>query len=68
MSKSKDAIELPTLTAIDLERHISVDEAAGLKNVSPDTFKRRYSRIIRKVSPRRNAVKLRDLLASEPAA
>jgi hypothetical protein len=45
-----------------------VPEAAGIKGVSPDTFKRHYSHLIEKTSPRRNTVKLRKLLAEENAA
>jgi hypothetical protein len=58
----------PALSALDLERHISLPEAAKLFNVSEDTFRRHYSHLIRKVSPRRNTVKLRDLLSEENAA
>jgi hypothetical protein len=61
------AAALAELSAIELERHISVPEAARLKGISPDTFKRHFSHLIRKVSPRRNTVKLRDLLAEEAA-
>jgi hypothetical protein len=56
---------LPSLSAMDLERHISVPEAAALKGISPDTFKRHYSTLIRHPSPRRSTVKLRDLLTSK---
>ena len=54
---------LPQLTAVDLERHVSVPEAANIKNVSPWTFRKHYAHLIRRVSPRRFAVRLRDLLA-----
>jgi len=50
---------------IELERHVSVPEAARIKGISPDTFKRHYSHLIRKPSPRRCTVKLRDLLADD---
>ena len=60
--------EMPSLTALDLERHISVPEAAALKGISTDTFKRHFAHLIRKPSPRRNTVKLRDLLSEENAA
>jgi hypothetical protein len=56
---------LPSLTALDLERHISVKQAAELKGVSQDTFKRHYAHLIRQVSPRRQTVKMRDLLTDE---
>jgi hypothetical protein len=52
-------------STLNLERNVSVPEAAAQKGVSPDTFKRRYAHLIRKVSPRRNVVKLRDLLTSD---
>jgi hypothetical protein len=58
---------LPQLTALDLERHVSVPEAAEFLNVSVDTFKRHYSHLIRKVSPRRDAIRLRDLLTEDAA-
>jgi hypothetical protein len=53
---------LPKLSALDLERHVSVPEAAALKGISPDTFKRHFAHLIRKPSPRRTTVKLRNLL------
>jgi hypothetical protein len=56
---------LPALTALELERNVSVTEAAQIKGISTDTFKRRYRHLIRKISERRNAVKLRDLLADD---
>ena len=59
--------KLPTLTALELERHVSVPEAAEYLNLSEDSFRRHYQDIIRKVSPRRDAVKLRDLLQEDDA-
>ena len=56
---------LPKLTALDLERHISVKEAARIKGISPDTFKRHYAHLIQKTSPRRNTVKVRALLETD---
>ena len=58
---------LPQLTALELERHVSVREAAEYLNLSEDSFRRHYQDIIRKVSPRRDAVKLRDLLQEDDA-
>jgi hypothetical protein len=58
---------LPELSALDLEKHVSVPEAAEYLNISVDTFRRRYQHIIKKVSPRRDAVKLRHLLQENPA-
>ena len=54
--------QLPELTARELEMHVSVPEAAEIKGISVDTFKRRLKHLIRKASPRRDVVKLRDLL------
>ena len=65
MTLNLTTAKLPELSALDLERHVSVPEAADIKNVSVDTFKRHYSHLIRKVSPRRDAVKLRDLLTED---
>jgi DeoR/GlpR family transcriptional regulator of sugar metabolism len=52
-----------TPTALDLQRKISVKEAAALNNVSEDTFKRHYSHLIKQISPKRGAVTLGDALA-----
>ena len=52
---------LPELTALELESIVPVSKAAQIQGVSP-TFKRRYRHLIRRLSPRRNGVKLRDLL------
>jgi hypothetical protein len=67
MTLNLTATKLPQLSALDLEKHVSVPEAAEFKNVSVDTFRRHYSHLIRKVSPRRDAVKLRDLLQEKTA-
>ena len=55
------------LSPLELEKHVSVPEAAEYLNISVDTFKRHYSQLIRKVSPRRDAVKLRDLFQEKTA-
>jgi len=56
---------LPVLSALELERHVSVPEAAKIKGVSIDTFRRHYKYMIRKASPRRDVVKLRELLTDD---
>ena len=61
-----DTKKLPELTALELEKHISVPEAASFKSVSEWTFRRSYSGIIRNVSTRIQGVKVRDLLTAEP--
>jgi hypothetical protein len=54
--------ELPALTALELERHVTVDEAAAIKGIHVETFEKAYGHLIKKVSPRCRRVKLRDLL------
>jgi hypothetical protein len=46
-----------------LLQKVSVKKAAALNDVSEDTFRRNYPHLIKKVSPRRDAVELRDALA-----
>ena len=53
--------ELPGPLA--LRRKISVKAAADLNSMSVDTFKRHHGHLIKKISPRRNAVELGDALA-----
>jgi hypothetical protein len=43
-------------------RRISVRQAAELKNISEDTFRRHYRNLIRQESPRRQSVALGDVL------
>jgi hypothetical protein len=59
---------LPKLTALELERHISVAQAAEFKNISEDTFKRRFAHLIRKQGLRRSTVKIRDLIEDDERA
>lgn len=54
------------LTPLELKRKISVSEAAALNSLSPDTFQRTYPHLIKKVSPRRNAVELGDAINLPP--
>ncbi len=62
--------ELPM--EVKLQRIISIAEAAQLRCVSPDTFKRLHSNLIVKLSERRRGVRLKDVLAlsedNKPAA
>jgi hypothetical protein len=50
-----------------LKRKIPVKEAAALNDVSEDSFRRHYSHLIKKVTPRRDAVELGDALTLPPA-
>jgi hypothetical protein len=63
-SKSAEAAPLQRLTALELESNISTKKAAKVKGISKDTFKRHYGHLIKKVSPRREVVKLRDVIES----
>jgi hypothetical protein len=56
------------LLGLQGERMLSMAEVAELTGLHPDTIKRRYPHLIRKLSPRRNAMKLRDALAIGSAA
>jgi hypothetical protein len=55
-----EAAQKPTW--LELQRHISVSEAAQIKGLSRDGFERHYSHLIRQLSPRRVGVKLEDLV------
>jgi hypothetical protein len=61
------AMVVPTIvgapTVLDLERKISVREAAALNNISEDTFHRHYRHLVKQISPRRGVVRLGDALA-----
>lgn len=57
---------IPKLSALELLRKIPVPEAAALNGFSPDTFRRRYSHLIQKVSLRRNVVTLAHAIDLPP--
>jgi hypothetical protein len=46
-----------------LKQKIPVKKAASLNDMSEDSFRRHYSHLIKKVSPRRDVVELGDALA-----
>jgi hypothetical protein len=52
-------------SALELEGFIKVHEAAKLRGISPDIFKRHFRHLIRQLSPRRQGVKLSDALISD---
>jgi hypothetical protein len=49
-------------------RMISLPQAAELRGISVDTFKRNYKHLIVRVSPRRLAVRLGDVVNDPQAA
>jgi hypothetical protein len=59
---------LPALTALELEKHITVEQAAAIMGIHVETFEATYAHLIKKVSPRCRRVKLRDLLTEESDA
>ena len=48
---------------LELERMLTMPEVSALTGLSRDTIKRRYAHLIRRMSPRRIAMKLRDALS-----
>jgi hypothetical protein len=52
-------------TWVELERIVSLQQAARLKGVSVDTLKRRYAHLIINLSPRRRGMKLKHALCLE---
>jgi hypothetical protein len=50
------------LTPIELERIVSLEEAARLGGVSTDTLRRNYPEKILQLSPKRRGMRLRDAL------
>jgi hypothetical protein len=47
---------------LEKRRRVSVKFAAELKGISEDTFKKHYGHLIERTSPRRQTVKLGDVL------
>lgn len=64
-SRDGASAELKTLSTppFELERVITLAEAAELTGLSRDSLQRHYARLIRRLSPRRVGMKLRDVLA-----
>jgi hypothetical protein len=56
---------LPTLTALELEQHVTVERAAEIFAIHVETFETTYAHLIRRVSPRCRRVKLRDLFSAK---
>lgn len=59
--------DLAYLTPLDLKSRINVKTAAALNDLSEASFRRHYPHLIRKITPRRDAVELGDALALPPA-
>jgi hypothetical protein len=54
------------LTPIERRKKIGVKEAADLNDLSEASFRRHYSHLIRKITPRRDAVELGDAIDLPP--
>lgn len=52
-----------SLGLLELEKIVSLNEAATLAGISVDGLRRHHGHLIRRLSPRRVGVKLRDALA-----
>jgi hypothetical protein len=64
MSISKPAIERAEITPnwVELQRVVSLPEAARLSGMSVDTLKRRHAPRIIQLSPRRRGMRIADAL------
>ena len=60
---SKEPKQGPPLSAFELERVISLAEATELTGLSRDSLQRHYAHLIRRLSPRRVGMKLRDAIS-----
>jgi predicted DNA-binding transcriptional regulator AlpA len=49
-------------TAYELERMLTLEEVAQFLGLSEDSIRRHYAHLIRRLSPRRVGIKLRDVL------
>jgi hypothetical protein len=58
----QSTLRLPELTAIELEKFVTVEVAAEMLGIHPDTFTEHYPELIQKISPRCHRVKLRRLI------
>lgn len=54
------------LTPLDLLKKIPVREAAALNDLSEASFRRHYGHLIRRITPRRDAVELGDAINLPP--
>jgi hypothetical protein len=66
MAAQLGLLDLAQLTPLDLEKKITVEQAAGINSVHPDTFKRNHPHLVRKVGLRAERVKLGDAINLPP--
>jgi hypothetical protein len=48
--------------SLELERLITIEKASEIVGISDDSFRRHYGHLIRRITPRRIGVRVRDLL------
>ena len=67
MSSTEDEANYPhdRPNWLELERVVTLRQAAELKSLSVDTLKRRYAHLITDLSPRRRGMKLKHPLGLE---
>jgi hypothetical protein len=53
---------MPALAQFDLDRMLSLDEAAAFLRLSRDTLRRHYPQFLCRLSPRRVGMRLRNAL------
>jgi hypothetical protein len=58
--------DVSSLGPLELKRKISVAQAAEFNDLHPDTFRRNYGHLIKRISRRRQAVELRDAIELPP--
>jgi hypothetical protein len=62
MPHANVAVETDAPSSLEMLRIVSLQEAARLSGMSPDTLKRRHSSKIITLSPRRLGMRVRDAL------
>jgi hypothetical protein len=48
--------------SLELEKLITIERASEIVGISDDSFRRHYGHLIRRITPRRIGVRVRDLL------
>ena len=48
--------------SLELERLITIEKASEIVGISDNSFRRHYGHLIRRITPRRIGVRVRDLL------
>jgi hypothetical protein len=62
----KSTLTTADLSPLERRKKIKVKEAAALNDLSEASFRRHYPHLIRKITPRRDAVELGDAITLPP--